>query len=142
MGTSAELIREWFDRVWNNNDSDFIDRGLAECCEVTGLSPEPIKTPADFHQFHTMINSIFRDLHVEVDRIMEDGDTCSGVITISAVHKPTNKPVQFQSSFFGNIRDNQICEVTNLVDYLSVLVQIGAIPGDVTEKGLMGQAIT
>ena len=139
MGTASEIVREWFDRVWNKREAEFIDVALTECCELTGLTPQPIRSPADFHQFHQMMNDLFEGIRVEIDHIIESGDSCSGVVTVTATHRPTGRPVQFQSSFFGRIEKGKICHATNLTDYLSVLVQIGALPPDTAEKGLAGE---
>ena len=141
MGTLSELANEWFERVWNNCDAEYIDTALAQSCELTGLTPEPIKSPADFHQFHEMLNSVFRDIHVDIDHLLENDDICSGVVSVRAVHRSTDKLVHLKSSFFSTFRDGQIYKVTNLVDYLSVLIQVGAIPPDIIEKGFAGETV-
>ncbi|MET0062501.1 MAG: ester cyclase [Candidatus Thiodiazotropha endolucinida] len=140
MRIPSEIVREWFDRVWNNGEAEFIDVGLAECCELTGLTPQPIQSRSDFHQFHQMMNNLFEDIHVEIDHIMESGDSCSGVVTVTGTHRQSGRAIQFQSSFFGRIEEGKICHAINLTDYLSVLVQIGALPADAVEKGLAGES--
>ncbi len=139
MGMSSNIVRQWFERVWNSGEANFIDEGLCAECELTGLDAETIKSPEDFHRFHQMLNSLFQDIHIVIDHLTEDGDTFAGVVTVNATHKPTDKPINFKSSFFGTSKEGQIHKVTNLVDYLSVLIQIGALPSDVIARGLTGE---
>ena len=139
MGSSSDVIRKWFDRVWNNGDASYIDEGLCESCEVTGLVAESIRSPADFREFHKMLNSVLGDIHIVPEHLTDDGDTFAGVVLAKGTHKATGKPVSFKSSFFGTILNGKIHTVTNLVDYLSVLIQLGALPSDVVEKVLLGE---
>lgn len=136
MGTPSAIIHDWFEKVWNQCDASCIDEMLSEECELTGLAENTIRSPDDFRDFHNMLNSLFQDINITIDDLMEQGETFSGVVTVRATHRPTSKPVEFQSSFFGTVREGKIKRATNLVDYLSTLIQIGSLPPDVIETGL------
>ena len=138
MGHCAELVSKWFDRVWVNGDIDYIEQGLAEKCYLTGLTPEPIESPAQFHEFHESLCSVFRGFNIKLDQIIEDGDTFAGVVSVEVTHIPSNRLIKFKSSFFGTMRNGQIHEVTNLLEYLTILEQIGAITPGFALKGLAG----
>ena len=140
MGTSSDLVREWFERVWNNGDASYIDKAICSECELTGLDSETIKSPADFHRFHQMLTSLFSDMTIVINHLIDAGDTFAGVVTVNGTRIATDRPVSFRSSCFGTLREGQIYHVTNLVDYLSVLIQVGALPSEVIAQGLAGEA--
>ena len=134
------LVERWFDRVWMSGDADYIDKALASNCCVTGLTPEPITSPAQFREFHQSLSSLFKDFDIKLDHILEEDCIFSGVVSSEVTHIPTNKRVKFKSSFFGSIKDGQMVEVTNLFDYLTILEQIGAIPDDFVGRAMAGEA--
>ena len=112
MGTSSDLVREWFERVWNNGDASYIDKALCSECELTGLDSETIKSPADFHRFHQMLNSLFSDMTIDINHLIDAGDTFAGVVTVNGTHIATGRPVSSRSSCFGTLREGQIYHVT------------------------------
>lgn len=141
MEKLSELVHTWFDRVWVKGDAEYIDLGLSESCEITGLTPDSITSPADFRKFHGMMFELFGEFDIAIDHLMENESICSGVVSIRANHKPTNRPVRFRTSFFTTFENGRISKVENLVDYLSVLIQIKAVPADIAAKGLAGEKI-
>ena len=134
--TNSELMRNWFERVWNQGDVSFVDEALAGECQVTGLSAETITSPAGFRGFHQILNAAFSNIHIDVTRLIECDEEVSGVVIVNARHRASGKEISFQSSFFPTVRDGQIIEAANLVDYLGLLSELGAVEPTVLEKAL------
>jgi hypothetical protein len=54
---NKELLRRWFEEVWNKGRAEAIDEMLAEDGVAHGLSDDPahpIVGPRDFRPFHTL----------------------------------------------------------------------------------------
>ncbi|MEN8130645.1 MAG: ester cyclase [Pseudomonadota bacterium] len=133
-----ELVQAWFEQVWNQGNTAYIDQHLADICNFTGLAPGPITCPEDFHAFHAQMTGIFDNIRIRVDDLIEQGDTVAGVAHVSATHRATGRPVQFDSHFFGLVQSDRILEAQNGTDFLSVLIQIGAMTPEGMEAGLTG----
>jgi len=78
----------------------------------------------------------FPDLVWTVDQIVADGDSVAVRYTLRATQlgdfgdiPPSGKPVVAQSMAFYRLADGKIVEERAQLDMLSVLQQIGAIPG-------------
>ncbi len=139
MENSRNIVQQWFEYVWNRNDSSYIDKMLAEDCEITGLRSEPIRSAEEFHLFHKQMNTVLGDMQVDVTHLLEKEDLYSGFISVSAIHKMSNKPVKFSSSFYGSLKDGRIYKSVNLVDYTTLLVQIGVLDSETLQQALSGE---
>lgn len=134
-----QLILDWFELVWNQGNADFIDQHLAPKCYITGLDDDTIRTPEEFHVFHAKMNGLFRELEMTVEEVIEQGGTAAGVVSVSAVHRGTGNPVSFDSHFFAVVEGDQIVEARNQTDFLSVMVQIGAMhPAEINAALMKG----
>lgn len=134
--TPSEVVKTWFERVWNQGDGSFIDEALATECSVTGLDTQTISCPGDFYSFHEKLNAAFSDMLIIIDRIMECDDEVSGIVTVNATHRGTGKHVAFQSSFFSAIREGKIIEAENLIDYFGLLAQLEQLNPEVLTDAL------
>lgn len=134
--SAAYVMSEWFEEVWNKGNASHIDAHLAQVCDVVGLTPDPMCSPAEFHEFHKTINQGFSDLKCTVVRSVEDGEDVAGVVNVTAVHRATGTPVNFDTSYVGTVRDGKICEIRNTVNFLDVLIQVQAVPSDILERSL------
>jgi hypothetical protein len=63
---NESVVREWFRRVWNQLDANAIDELFAPDGVAHWLDAEPVRGPAAFREFHRVLSSSFRDIHVEV----------------------------------------------------------------------------
>ena len=134
--SAVQFMEEWFEEVWNKGDASHIDRCLADTCDINGLAATKICCPADFHQFHQAIIGGFANLHCTVLRAIESGDEVAGYVKVTATHRQTRRPVEFHTSFIATVKDGKLCDVQNTVDFLDVLIQVGAVPSDIMDKTL------
>ncbi len=135
MGANADLIRRWFEEVWNHGRAEAIDELLAPGAVIHGLVPGDLVGLEAFRAFHTLFRSAFYDIDVKVDRTVEDGDRVSAWCRASAVHRETGKSVAFSGAIFAEFRDGKLQEGWNCWDFLGLLFQLGAV--DVEEVGQM-----
>lgn len=135
--TPDQLIRNWFEELWNKGNVSILDEYLAEPCEMVGLGATTITNRAEFRAFHVAMNNAFSDLHVDVNDIVETASKIAGDITVKGTHI-SGTEVEFKSLFIATIKNNQIVSSSNLVDFLTVMTKLGSLPPDALETALAG----
>ena len=135
----SELFRNWFQRVWCESDADAIDELLSTPCEVGGIGPEPMRTPQEFKEFHSQLNRLLSNIHVVIDQIIDDGkDQCGGLVTLTACHAVTKKPVKIRCGFTGTVSNGKITQADNVVDFLPLLIALDFVEEDALKHALGG----
>ena len=83
-----------------------------------------------------MLRGGLPDLHAEIHDQLVDGDKVVTRKTFHGTHKgelmgiaPTGREVAFDVIDIVRVRDNQMVEHWNVVDALSLMTQLGALPG-------------
>ncbi|MEM7302582.1 MAG: nuclear transport factor 2 family protein [Pseudomonadota bacterium] len=138
MSSKLEVSKEWFRRVWADEDEDairemFVPDGLAR-----GLGQKPLEGPEGFIGFHRLFLSQFKDVSVEVDRYMEDGDWISLMIIIRAKDRHKDVAVETTGQAYVRIVDGKLAEAYNHLDFLSLYEQVDLLPAATLEKCLQG----
>jgi steroid delta-isomerase-like uncharacterized protein len=88
---NKELIRRWFEEVWNNGRADAIDEMFAEEGLAHGLSDvsgnSPLRGPAAFREFHKGFREAFPDIIVTVEDTIAEGDQVAARCTARGQHQ-------------------------------------------------------
>ncbi len=134
--SNVELMQRWFEEVWNKGREDAIDEMLAAECHMEDLEETTLRCPEDFKRFHRKILDAMDTIRITLDHVIESGGEVAGIFTVNARHKATGKDVKFKSSFFGVIEKGKIVKAWNATDFLSLLIQTGALPKDCIDLGL------
>lgn len=123
--SNEELIRRWFEEVWNRKQETAIDELLAEDCVAYGL-PDPdavVRGPEEFKQFHRVFCGAFPDLQITVEDVIASGDRVAARWRATGTHlgghlgfPATAKKVQLDGVTIGVIRDGKIKEGWNMMD--------------------------
>ncbi|MDP6822061.1 MAG: ester cyclase [Dehalococcoidia bacterium] len=78
------------------------------------------------------------DWKVTVHQLVAEGDPVASELTITGTHSgqfkrhaPTGKPVSFNGHHMDRASDGKIVETWHRPDFLTLLIQIGAVPEDV-----------
>jgi predicted ester cyclase len=86
-------------------------------------------------QVMTVLYRAFPDLHVEVEDVIEEGDKIVGRNTVTGTHRgeylgmaPTGRSVSYREIFIFRFAGGRVAEIWGVVDVLSQLRQLGAIP--------------
>ncbi len=140
-GQNAEIVNRWFEEVWNKGRADAIDEMLASECSVKGLEGGDICCCNDFKVFHENMNDSIGNIHVSVEKIIEQGENVSGIFTFKGVHKASNKDFAIKGAFYIVVREGEIVEAENIIDFMPMLVSIGLLPENAVPKALAGEAI-
>lgn len=112
---SKDLIRRWFEEVWNKGREDAIDEMFAADGVAHGLTEEGDKTmrgPEQFKPFYRAFRSAFPDLEVVVEDTIAEGDKLAARCTVRGKH---------QSDSLGFAATGLTTDFTGITDRKSVV---------------------
>jgi hypothetical protein len=133
------VVREWFRRVWNQLDVDAIDEIFAPDGMAHWLDAEPVRGPVAFREFHRVLSSSFRDIHVEVVREIQVGDMVAFQAEVSLVPIGNDTPITFNGGAFVRVQGRQIVETWDSWNFLGLLEGMGALPHGTLRLALTGE---
>ncbi|HEX8284862.1 MAG TPA: ester cyclase [Pyrinomonadaceae bacterium] len=132
-----EVVRRWFEEVWNKGRSEAIDEMFDEEGVAHGLAGEggeALRGPANFRVFHQQFREAFPGVEVSVDDAISEGDKVAARCTVRARHegdslglRATQKPVEFTGMTFARVRGGKIVEAWNNFDFMTMYQQLGAL---------------
>ncbi len=135
---TGTIVHEWFERVWNQGQSDAIDDLLAEDAVIHGLqgpNRSDAGGPPEFRRMYAAFRDAFPDLRIDVDACLVDGDQVAFRCHVRGTHtgrglgfEATGKAVNFQGMGFVRARAGRIVEAWNNFDFQTLYAQLGVDP--------------
>ena len=136
--SNSELVKRWFEEIWNRGNVSAIDELLSEQCSVVGLDSTDVCCRNEMRMFYDKMTSALENIKIEIDQIVESpSDEIAVIFSVTAVHRATQKPVSCRSAAFGTVENGQFKSVLNVVDFLTLFIHAGVLPENAVEKGLM-----
>ena len=133
-----DLIRQWFEELWNQGREDTIDRLLAPNAIVHGLPSADGKQmvgPAGFKPLYRTFRAAFPDMRITVERTVRQNDLAAAHVSVTGTHRgdtlgsaPTNQPVRFSGMVIVRAANGQLVEGWNQFDFMTMYQQIGMLP--------------
>ena len=132
----TDLLRRWFDEIWNQGNESAIDELLAPDGRVHGLGEAGVVAvgPAGFKPFWAQLCATFPTRHFVVEDSVEAGDKVAVRWRARMVHggdalgsAPTGQEVEVTGMSFVRVRDGQLLEGWNNWDALEMATKINAI---------------
>ncbi|MGP3932098.1 ester cyclase [Nonomuraea sp. KM88] len=131
-------LRRFHDAV-STDDAEIIARTIDEMVDpdVQIRTPLPLETKGTqaMKEVLAVLHRAFPDLHVEVEDVIAEGDRVVTRNTVTGTHRgeymgvaPTGKSVTYNEIIIARFADGRIAETWAVVDILSVMRQLGAIP--------------
>lgn len=134
---NKQLLRRWFEEVWNKGRADAIEEMLDANGIVHGLSDDPanpIKGPRDFRPFHTVFREAFPNMMIVVEDMVAEGDKVAARCSVRARHEgdflgrsATQSPIDFTGIAIVRIEYGKIVEAWNNFDFMSLHKQVGLL---------------
>jgi steroid delta-isomerase-like uncharacterized protein len=140
-GNKATLTR--FNDALNSGDLKLISKTIDEVIEPDAQirTPLPIEaTGADLAKevFGSLLRA-YPDLHITVEDMIAEGDKVVSRNTVTGTHQgeymglqPSGKSVTYDEIFIARLAGGRIAETWGVVDVLSQMRQLGAIPAQRT----------
>ena len=131
---NKQVVRRWFEEVWNKGRAEAIDEMFAADGVAHGLEGGELRGPADFKVFHRRFRDAFPGVEVSVDDAIAEGDKVAALCTVRGRHQgdtlgfaATEQTVEFTGMTFVRVRDGQIVEAWNNFDFMAMFQQLGAL---------------
>jgi SnoaL-like polyketide cyclase len=141
MSTCKDVMKEWFHRVWTEEDTSAIEEMFIPDGEARGLGRNVLIGPRDFKQFHSALRGLLKDFVITIDKSIEQGDWFSAICTLRARSRQSGDPVEITGSVFIRIVDGKLIEAYNHWDFLNMFSQLGLLPSSTFDSALAGQKI-
>jgi steroid delta-isomerase-like uncharacterized protein len=137
IDTHRNVIRRYFEEVWNNGDLDVLDALIAP--DYVNHSPStanPPLGPVGLKPIVAAMRTAFPDLHYTIDDQVYDGERAAIRCTLSGTHTgdffgtpPTGKSFRVSQFQIERFRNGQIVEHWRQTDELGLMRQLGLLPG-------------
>ena len=138
LEANKQLVRRWFEEVWNKGRGDAIAEMLADDAVVNGLSEDaaqPLRGPAGFLPFHAQFREAFPNIEVVVEDAIAEDDKVAVRFSVRGKHqgdslgfKATGATTEFDGIAIVRIKDGLIIvEAWNNVDFMKMYKQLGAM---------------
>jgi predicted ester cyclase len=134
---NKEVVRRWFEEVWNKGRAEAIDEMFDEYGIAHGLSADPanpITGPRNFKPFHTLFREAFPNMLIEIDDMVAEGDKVAARCSVRAKHEgdfmgrtATQAPVEFTGMTIVRINNGKIVEAWNNFDFQTLHKQVGLV---------------
>ena len=134
--TAVDLTLEWFERVWNKLDETAIYDLMADCCEIKGLNLQDVG-PKAFVSYFEKFTSTFEDIEIIVFEILENDDLVLGHARFTAKHRDSGINVDTVFSISAKWQDGKMIEARNVINFISLLSQLGFVDQDFFQKAIM-----
>jgi steroid delta-isomerase-like uncharacterized protein len=144
MSTAQEAsnkatVRRFLDAT-NTHDAELISKTIDEIAEPDMVVRTPLPVQATGAQVvkevFERLHRAFPDLHVTVEDLIAEGDKVVSRNTVTGTHQgeymglpPTGRSVTYNEIFILRFAGARITETWGVVDVLSQMRQLGAIPG-------------
>jgi steroid delta-isomerase-like uncharacterized protein len=130
---SKELVRRWFEEVWNKGRAAAIDEMLAGDAVVHGLGAD-MHGAAGFKPFHAAYRDAFPDATMKIDDIVAEGPLVAARYSLTGTHRgaglgfaATGRQVHVTGMVFVRVERDRTVEWWNNVDQLGMLQQLGVV---------------
>jgi steroid delta-isomerase-like uncharacterized protein len=137
MAKNADLIRRWFEEVWNQGRGETIYEMCAKDAIGYGQAQRgtDIHGPEHFEQFWRAFRGAFSGMKLELHDVVEQDDKVVARWTMTIVHtgdflgiQPTNREVSVNGMSMQQFKNSQIVAGWDSWDQLGLMVQLGAVP--------------
>jgi steroid delta-isomerase-like uncharacterized protein len=132
---NKEIVRRWFEEVWNKGRAEAIDEMFDENGIAHGLSDDPsnpIKGPTNFKPFHAVFRDAFPNMMIVIEDMVAEGDKVAARCSVRGKHEgdfrgkaATQSPVEFTGMTIVRIGNGKIVEAWNNFDFMTMNRQLG-----------------
>lgn len=135
---AEELVRRWFDELFNEADPSVASEILASDVRYHGpgsLTPSSVTSPSDVTEYVEIYRRAFPDLRYAVDEVFDSGDRVCARWTATGTHRsdlfgiePTGEVVVVEGVNVFAVDGGEITEVWSAWDSLGMVQELGILP--------------
>jgi steroid delta-isomerase-like uncharacterized protein len=138
MNSNKATLRRLHDAI-NTGDAEHISNTIDEVVEPDVLIRTPLPVEATgaqaLKEVFARLHRAFPDLHITVEDLIAEGDKVVSRNSVTGTHQgeymgrpPTGKSITYNEIFIFRFVNGRIAETWGVVDVLSQMRQLGAIP--------------
>ena len=136
MPNNADLIRRWFEEVWNQGREATIDELCSKQAVGHGQTHDgsDLVGPEHFKKFWRAFRAGFSSVHVEIQQTIEEGELVMARWTLTAQHtgvfmgkQPSGARITTTGMSMQRFVGGQIVEAWDNWDQLGAFTQLGAV---------------
>lgn len=134
--TNVQLVRRFFDEVWNKGNLSVVDELLTQNYVDHNQPPGSLRGRKGYKTTVNMFRSAFPDIQFTLDQILAEGDRLAIRLTGRGTHQgsfmgvpPTGKQVSFGGMTFVRFENGQVAERWGISDIPGLMQQLGVGPG-------------
>jgi steroid delta-isomerase-like uncharacterized protein len=136
--SNKATVRRFCDAA-NTGDAELISKTIDELVEPDALirTPLPLQTTGAgaLKEVFARLHRAYPDLHITIEDLIAEGDKVVVRDSVTGTHEgeymgipPTGKSVTYNEIFIARFAGGRIAETWGVVDVLSQMKQLGAIP--------------
>lgn len=123
--STSELLRQWYDEVWNKANASFIDEMMHKDVIVHGLDPAGTsKGIESFKLFYNNFRESFPVVRVQVNPLLSDNEFAAAHCTVTAT-SAKGREVSFTGLCIVRYKNGKLIEGWNNFDFLKMYQQLG-----------------
>jgi predicted ester cyclase len=133
MSPNEQLMRRWFEEVWNQNRTAAIDELLAEDIVIHGHVPE-IHGREAFKELYRVFRAALPDMRITPELVFGSGDLVAAHCTVEGTQTgelfgipPRNRRVTFSGTSIGRVRGGVFVEGWDQYNFLELYGQLDAL---------------
>ena len=133
VSANEELLRRWFEEVWNTQRVEVIDELLAADALLHGHVPE-LRGRESFKQLHASFCAAIPDIRITPELVFGAGDLVVAYNKVEGTHRgplfnvpPTGRLVSFTGTSIGRVKDGQFVEGWDQYNFLELYGQLDAL---------------
>ena len=130
---NKQLVRRWFEEVWNQRRESLIDVMLTADVRAFGLGDggATLIGPEGFKTFYRSFSAAFPDLHITVHDMIAEGDKVAVRWSANMTHlgnglgfPPSGKKAILEGTTIVTIKDGRIDEGWNYMDMTGLITSL------------------
>ncbi len=129
MAVNRNIMRRWFNELWNKGRVKIIDEMVAPDCVIHGLMDEhgvQMKGPEPFKAFYHGMRAQFGKLRIDVEETLVDRGRVVARCLVRGTDAKSGRPVQFGGVAIVRTRRGRIVEGWNYFDFHHMAHQISS----------------
>lgn len=139
--SNLDLLRTWYDRVWEHEEIEAIDELLAPEPTISGLEEGMFSDAEAYKLFWRLVFRILMDIRPVIHRHVSDGEWIAANLTLNAKIRQTGAPISVQSHVMVRFVGGKIVEGNNLINYIDAFQQLGLMPPRTLDQCLLGRRL-
>jgi predicted ester cyclase len=133
VAAHEDLIRRWFEEVWNQSRAATIDELMSDDMVIHGHNP-PLHGRDGFRNLHVALCAALPDIRITPDLVFSADDLVVAHNIVEGTHKgelfgvpPSNKRVRFTGTSIARVRKGKFVEAWDEYNFLELYGQLDAL---------------